>query len=127
MIAFTTWVVPAGSYDYGEEGSPIPGTYHEVDPNLQKLLVSALKSPINGMYGIEGEDGIVDVLYDDLDVAMKDLKFTFGEYKHIHRVAYVGGQKWLSWFTRLIGPFTRAEEKHFTHDQFQAAFDWVCG
>ena len=53
LIALATWLVPAGSYDYDEDGAPLPGTYHEVEPNPQKLLVSALKGPINGMYGIE--------------------------------------------------------------------------
>jgi hypothetical protein len=63
--------------------------------------------------------------YGDFDSAKKDLKFGFGEYKLIHRVALVGDQKWLGWFTRLLGPFTRAEEKHFTADQFEAAFGWA--
>jgi uncharacterized ion transporter superfamily protein YfcC len=75
VIALATWIVPAGTYDYDEEGAPIPGTYHEVEPNPQKLLVSSLKGPINGMYGIQGEDGSVDVwnygeLFGAIDVAM---------------------------------------------------------
>ena len=75
VIALATWVVPAGSYDYDEEGAPIPGTYHTVEANPQKLLQSALKGPINGMYGIEAEDGSVDVwnsgdLFGAIDVAM---------------------------------------------------------
>jgi uncharacterized ion transporter superfamily protein YfcC len=75
VIALATWVVPAGSYDYDEEGAPIPGTYHEVEPNPQALLNSALKGPIAGMYGIEAEDGNVDVwnsgeLFGAIDVAM---------------------------------------------------------
>ncbi len=75
VIAIATWVVPAGSYDYDEEGAPIPGTYHPVEQNPQKLLSSALKGPINGMYGIEAEDGSVDVwnsgeLFGAIDVAM---------------------------------------------------------
>ncbi len=75
VIAAATWIVPAGSYDYDENGAPIPGTYHAVDPNPQKLLASALKGPINGMYGIQGEDGSVDVwnsgeLFGAIDVAM---------------------------------------------------------
>ena len=41
VIAAATWIVPAGSYDYDEEGAPLPGTYHEVEPNPQKLLVKA--------------------------------------------------------------------------------------
>ena len=75
VIAAATFIVPAGSYDYDEEGAPIPGTYHEVPPNPQKLLASALKGPINGMYGIEDETGNVDVwnygeLFGAIDVAM---------------------------------------------------------
>jgi uncharacterized ion transporter superfamily protein YfcC len=75
VIAIATWVVPAGSYDYDEEGSPIPGTYHTVPPNPQKILNSFLKGPINGMYGIEDDTGNVDVwnygeLFGAIDVAM---------------------------------------------------------
>src|SRR3989304_4486113 len=75
LIAFATWFVPAGSYDYDADGAPIPGTYHTVAQNPQKLLASALKGPINGMYGIEDETGNVDVwnygeLFGAIDVAM---------------------------------------------------------
>jgi uncharacterized ion transporter superfamily protein YfcC len=75
VIALATWIVPAGSYDYDADGAPIPGTYHPVEQNPQKLLVSALKGPINGMYGIEDETGNVDVwnygeLFGAIDVAM---------------------------------------------------------
>ena len=61
LIAAATWLIPAGSYDYNEDGEPIPGTYHQVASNPQRLLSSALKGPINGMYGIEDESGNVDV------------------------------------------------------------------
>jgi len=75
VIALATWIVPAGSYDYDAEGAPIPGTYHTVPSNPQKLLSSALKGPINGMYGIEDETGNIDVwnygeLFGAIDVAM---------------------------------------------------------
>jgi uncharacterized ion transporter superfamily protein YfcC len=75
LIAAATWVIPAGSYDYTEDGEPVPGTYHEVDPNPQALLSSTLKGPINGMYGIEADDGSVDVwnygeLFGAIDVAL---------------------------------------------------------
>jgi uncharacterized ion transporter superfamily protein YfcC len=75
VIALATWLVPAGSYDYDENGSPIPGTYHSVPQNPQALLSSALKGPINGMYGIQDETGNVDVwnygeLFGAIDVAM---------------------------------------------------------
>lgn len=64
--------------------------------------------------------------YDDFETAKKDFKFGFGDYKRIHRAAFVGNQKWIEWFARLIGPFTRAEEKHFPEGQIEAAFAWAC-
>jgi len=75
LIALATWLIPAGSYDYDDEGAPISGTYHPVEQNPQKLLSSALKGPINGMYGIEDDTGNVDVwnygeLFGAIDVAM---------------------------------------------------------
>jgi len=75
LVAAATWFIPAGSYDYNAEGEPIPGTYHTVPPNPQKLLSSALMGPINGMYGIEDATGNVNIwnsgeLFGAIDVAM---------------------------------------------------------
>jgi SpoIIAA-like len=64
--------------------------------------------------------------YDDFESVKKDFKFGFGEYKRIHRAAFVGDQKWIGWFTRLMGPFTRAEEKHFPEGQIETACAWAC-
>ena len=64
--------------------------------------------------------------YGDFESAKKDFKFGFGEYKHVRRAAFIGDQKWIEWFTRFGGPFTRAEEKHFPQDQFEEAFNWAC-
>jgi hypothetical protein len=63
--------------------------------------------------------------YGDFSSARKDFKFAFDEYKHIRRAAFVGDQMWIDWFTRLIGPFTRAEEKHFADGELEAAFEWA--
>jgi hypothetical protein len=64
--------------------------------------------------------------YGDFAAAQKDMRFGFGEYKHTHRAAFVGDQKWLKWFTDLIGPFTRAEERQFTEGQLAEACNWAC-
>jgi hypothetical protein len=64
--------------------------------------------------------------YGDFDAAMKDMKFGFGQYKHIHRAAFVGDQKWIAWFTRFVGPFTQTEEKYFLAGQMGAAVGWAC-
>jgi len=36
-------------------------------------------------------------------------------------------EEWIKWFPHLIGPFARAEEKHFPESQFEAAFGRACG
>jgi hypothetical protein len=64
--------------------------------------------------------------YGDFEAARKDIKFGFGDYKRIHRTAFVGDQKWIEWFTRLVGSFTRTEEKQFAAGQLETAYVWEC-
>src|SRR5262245_61514595 len=55
VVAALTWIIPAGQYDrvmneeLGKE-VPVPGTYHQVEANPQRLLKSVLMAPIAGMY-----------------------------------------------------------------------------
>lgn len=75
LIALATWIIPAGAYQVDADGAPIPGTYQQMPSNPQKLLVSALMGPINGMYGIEDASGNVNVwnsgeLFGAIDVAL---------------------------------------------------------
>ena len=57
-------------------GSPIPGTYQEVESTPSRIIVDSLEAPINGMYGIEDPaTGNVDVfnsgeLFGAIDVAL---------------------------------------------------------
>jgi hypothetical protein len=61
IVALLTFVIPAGKYDTNpEDGAPIPGTYHLVEPSPQRLR-DAILAPINGMYGIEDVQGNVNV------------------------------------------------------------------
>jgi uncharacterized ion transporter superfamily protein YfcC len=75
IAALATWFVPAGTYDTNKAGEPIPGTYHEVDPNPQRVLVDSLTAPINGLYGIENRQGNINyynngTLFGAIDVAL---------------------------------------------------------
>jgi uncharacterized ion transporter superfamily protein YfcC len=74
-VALATWIIPAGTYDYDGEGSPIPGTYHQVDAQPARILRDSLTAPINGMYGIEGADRSISYynegfLFGAIDVAL---------------------------------------------------------
>ncbi len=76
LMAIATWIIPAGQYALDEEGSPIPGTYQEVDSSPSRIVVDSLEAPINGLYGIEDPaTGNVDVfnsgdLFGAIDVAL---------------------------------------------------------
>jgi uncharacterized ion transporter superfamily protein YfcC len=75
LMAIATWLVPAGVYDRDKEGAPVPGTYHEVDQNPQRILIDSITAPINGLYGIEDEAGNINyynsgVLFGAIDVAL---------------------------------------------------------
>ena len=74
--AIATWIIPAGQYTTDAAGSPIPGTYEQIESSPQRILVDSLKAPINGLYGIEDlQDGNVDYynegpLFGAIDVAL---------------------------------------------------------
>jgi uncharacterized ion transporter superfamily protein YfcC len=75
LMAIATWIVPAGVYDRDDEGAPVPGTYHEVDSNPQRILIDSITAPINGLYGIEDEAGNINyynsgALFGAIDVAL---------------------------------------------------------
>jgi uncharacterized ion transporter superfamily protein YfcC len=76
LMAILTWIIPAGQYALDADGSPIPGTYEEVDSTPSRIIVDSLEAPINGLYGIQdAETGNVDVfnsgeLFGAIDVAL---------------------------------------------------------
>jgi uncharacterized ion transporter superfamily protein YfcC len=75
IVVIATWIIPAGEYELNEEGEPIPGSYHQVEQNPQRIITDGLLAPINGMYGLQAEDGSVSVynsgdLYGAIDVAL---------------------------------------------------------
>jgi uncharacterized ion transporter superfamily protein YfcC len=74
-VALATWIIPAGRYDYNEDGTPIPGTYHAVEQNPARIVADSLTAPINGLYGITGADGSISYynsgeLFGAIDVAL---------------------------------------------------------
>jgi uncharacterized ion transporter superfamily protein YfcC len=75
LTAVATWLIPAGAYQLDESGKPIPGSYERVEPNPQRIVVDSLMAPINGLYGIKGDDGSISVwnsgeLFGAIDVAL---------------------------------------------------------
>jgi uncharacterized ion transporter superfamily protein YfcC len=74
VVVIATWIVPAGQYDLNEAGEPIPGSYHTVESNPQRIIADGLMAIVNGTYGIQADDGSISVynfgeLYGAIDVA----------------------------------------------------------
>ncbi len=44
LVVIATWVVPAGQYEVNEADEPIPGTYHQVESNPQRIIADGLMS-----------------------------------------------------------------------------------
>jgi uncharacterized ion transporter superfamily protein YfcC len=75
LAAIATWVIPAGVYNLGATGEPVPGTYHEVASHPAHILRDSLTAPLNGLYGIEDAKGNINYynsgsLFGAVDIAM---------------------------------------------------------
>lgn len=55
----------------------------------------------------------------------EDTKFAFHHFSNFERLAIVGEKKWQEGMAAFCKHFTTAEVKHFDHDQFTEARDWL--
>lgn len=48
-------ILPSGAFDIGDDGRPVPGSFHEVESPLtfRESITDLLLSPVNGLYGIQ--------------------------------------------------------------------------
>jgi len=75
LAAIATWVIPAGTYKVNKAGEPVPGSYHEVAANPQRILIDSVEAPLNGLFGIEDDKGNINyynsgTLFGAIDVAL---------------------------------------------------------
>ena len=74
VVAILTRVIPAGRYDYDENGEPLPGTYHPVEAN-RATGVPRLPRPSTACTASRMPTGIINIynsgdLYGAIDVAL---------------------------------------------------------
>jgi hypothetical protein len=65
------------------------------------------------------------VFYGDFEAMKEDAHFGMHEFRKMHRVAFVGDERWIEAFTVLAKPFSRAQEKRFGSGQVKEACDWA--
>ncbi|HYN94957.1 MAG TPA: hypothetical protein VES42_14000 [Pilimelia sp.] len=63
LVWIAALLLPSGRYQTAEDGSPVAGTYQQVDSPLSfgERVQQLIRAPINGVYGVQGQaDGFVD-------------------------------------------------------------------
>jgi len=66
IVAVVVWVaalvIPSGRYQHDADGSPVPGSFEQVDSPLTfgERVQQLVLSPVNGLYGVQDGDGTVD-------------------------------------------------------------------
>ena len=55
----------------------------------------------------------------------RDLKFGIGHSRDFHRLAVVGGRKWMEWCVKLTAPLFKAEIICFGPGQAEEARTWL--
>ncbi len=63
--------------------------------------------------------------YGDFEAFKKDFHFGAHEYRRVGRAAFVGDQKWIELFVKLMGPLYRVEEKQFPAGRLEEARHWA--
>ncbi|SHK24887.1 YfcC family protein [Tepidibacter formicigenes] len=92
VVAVLTHIVPAGKYDYSPEKTPIPGTYHLVDPTPQGVS-DVIMSPINGFYDAIDVALFVIIIGGFLGVVMKTGAIDAGIARVVANLK--GREKWM--------------------------------
>ena len=65
--------------------------------------------------------------FSGMDVAAfwEDFKFSIRHLREFQRIAIVGDQRWLNWYTKLFNPLVKTELHYFQQEQIQEAWEWV--
>lgn len=63
--------------------------------------------------------------YGDFEAFKEDFHFGAHEYRRVNRAAFVGEQKWIKLFVKLMGPLYRTEEKQFPSGKLAEACAWA--
>ncbi|SHH32430.1 YfcC family protein [Tepidibacter thalassicus] len=92
VVAALTWIVPAGNYDYTPEKTPIPGTYHTVDPTPQGIK-EVIMSPIKGFNEAIDVALFVIIIGGFLGVVMKTGAIDAGIARVVENLK--GREKWM--------------------------------
>jgi hypothetical protein len=61
----------------------------------------------------------------EIEAFWEDFKFGIRHLRDFKRMAVVGDQRWLEWFTKTFNSLIKTEAKYFTPNQRNEAWNWL--
>ena len=92
LVAAATWVIPAGSYDHTDLGTPIAGTYHAVEPS-PRGAGDVVLAAFEGFYGAVDVAVFILMVGGFLGVMLETGAIRAGISRIIRRLR--GREKWM--------------------------------
>ncbi len=101
----------------------------KIDGKLTKddygVLIPYLENLIN-------ECGTLNLLCDmtqfsgmEIAAFWEDFKFSISHLRDFKRIAIMGDERWLDWYTKIINPLVKTEVHYFQLAQIKEAWEWV--
>ena len=101
----------------------------QVDGKLTKedydVLIPYFKNLIN-------ECGHLNLLCDmtnfggiEIEAFWEDFKFSILHLRDFKRMALVGDQRWIEWWTKVFNPLVKTEVKYFPPTEINDAWAWI--
>ena len=91
--------------------------YDGLIPYLEDILAQfdqiSLLCDMSGFVGIEAQ------------AFWEDFKFSLRHLRDFKRMAIVGDQRWLEWWTNVFNPLVKTDVKYFPLEHMNEAWTWV--
>ena len=91
--------------------------YSVLIPYFENLIIEC--GPLNLLCDMTGFDGM------EIEAFWEDFNFGIRHLRDFKRMAIIGDQRWLHWFTTVIRPFVKTEMKYFPPEELIDAWTWV--
>ena len=61
----------------------------------------------------------------EIEAFWEDFKFSIRHLRDFNRMAVVGDQRWLEWWTKVFNPLVKTEVKYFPPAEINEAWTWI--
>ena len=99
------------------DGKLTKDDYGVLIPYIENLITES--GPLNLLCDMTNFSGI------EIEAFWEDFKFSIRHLRDFKRMAVVGDQRWLEWWTKFLNPLIKTEAKYFSPEQMSEAWNWL--